>query len=105
MSVKHDLLAGIVEEAAGLGWDLAKARVSKESAIARAREGVLELLLASDLPRVSGGGSIRHRTTKAGAPRWVVLFRADGKQRSRTFSRREAAEAFAAERRIGGGSD
>jgi len=48
VSVKHDLLAGIVEEAAGLGWDLAKARVSKESAIARAREGVLEQLLASD---------------------------------------------------------
>jgi hypothetical protein len=46
----------------------------------------------------TGGGSIQLRRTKAGVPRWAVLFREGGKQRSRTFGTLEAAQTFAAER-------
>lgn len=45
----------------------------------------------------TGGASIRYRPGPAG-PRWAVLFREAGKQRSRTFASREAAEAYASER-------
>lgn len=51
----------------------------------------------------TGGGSIRLHRTKAGVPRWAVLFRDAGKQRSRTFGTLEAAQAFAAERTGGVG--
>ena len=46
----------------------------------------------------TGGASIRLRPRTTGEPRWAVLFREDGKQRSRTFGTREAAETFAATR-------
>lgn len=46
----------------------------------------------------NGGASIRCRVTKAGAPRWSVLFRDNGKQRSRTFGTLAEAQSFADER-------
>jgi hypothetical protein len=47
----------------------------------------------------TGGASIRYRETKAGVPRWSVLFRENGKQRSRVFGTLEAAERYAAQRK------
>lgn len=46
----------------------------------------------------TGGASIRSRPLRDGTPRWAVLFREDGKQRSRTFATLSEAEQFAAER-------
>jgi len=46
----------------------------------------------------TGGASIRFRPTSRGVPRWAVLFREGGKQRSRTFGSREDADAFASAR-------
>lgn len=46
-----------------------------------------------------GGASIRVRHTKAGVPRYAVLFNEDGRQRSKTFSAREAAEEYVEYRR------
>lgn len=46
-----------------------------------------------------GGASIRRRPRADGGTSWAVLFREDGKQRSRTFRERREAEAFAMTRR------
>lgn len=51
--------------------------------------------------RESRGATVRERVGPRGTS-YAVLFRADGKQRSRTFSRLAEAEAFAADIRLNG---
>lgn len=46
----------------------------------------------------TGGASIRERPMRDGTPRFAVLYREEGKQRSRTFGSLHEAQAYAAHR-------